>query len=92
MDIIKVIKYAALLRPILSTLIDEAEALVPEGGKGQQKLEAVKAGLASLWSGIDTITESFQSAWPAIQQVIAIFVGMRNALGVFKTGPGPKAG
>ena len=88
MNLVKLLKIAAVLRPILSELIADAEALIPEGGKGSAKLAAVKAGLQALWSGLAIAgAGSLDEAWPEIQAIISSMVAIRNALGLFKSLP-----
>lgn len=72
------------LVPVVRELIDDAEKLFPEGGKGSDKLAAVKAGLEAFWAQVSGDAAVLMTAWPTIQAFIGGLVAVRNALGAFR--------
>lgn len=65
------------LIPALIELIKAIEEAIPGQGKGEQKLAAVRAIVEQTYEkGVD--------AWPSLEKVISVLVGLFNATGVFK--------
>ena len=84
MNILETAKSLLGLLPSVISAVKSVEALVPEGGKGKEKLELVKITLQAAYSvGNATLTE-FEQIWPAINAVITAVVNFLNAHGIFK--------
>jgi hypothetical protein len=57
-------------------LVKIVEKLMPEKGKGAEKLSLVRAM-------VEEAVGDIQEIWPQIERVIAIFVKLANAAGTF---------
>lgn len=67
------------LAPIVAEAVDAVEALVPQGGKGAEKLAMVRSWIETAYGDAQLIAQ----LWPAIQTTIDRVVSVRNALGQF---------
>lgn len=67
----------AQIIPAIINIIKAVEDAIPDGGKGSEKLNAVKAILEASLDG-------FNELWPTLEKVIAVFVSLFNSLGIFK--------
>lgn len=63
--------------PMIIELIKTVEKLIPESGKGKEKLAYVR-------NIIETASPDLMNAWESIEKIIGISVSMFNTLGVFK--------
>lgn len=70
--------YIALIPQIIEA-VKTVEKLLPEGGRGKEKLAAVRAIVEGAYGDI-------AAAWPNIEVVIGLFVKFANASGLFKKG------
>lgn len=70
--------YLALI-PTIVEIIKTVEQLMPEGGRGKEKLAAVRAMVEGVYGDIT-------GAWPQIETVIGLFVRLANLSGKFKKG------
>jgi len=66
------------LVPVIVELIKEIEKIIPEGGKGQEKLEFAHKLLEAGYEEVTTL-------WPVIEKVIAATVTLLNSTGILKT-------
>lgn len=76
----KVLSIAKLLLSIGPAIIGfmmELEKLFPEGGKGKEKLAALKAYVQGLWNTLGDAVPKFEEAWPKIEAIVAF---VKNAL------------
>lgn len=65
------------LLPAIIIAIKAIEEAIPEQGKGEAKLAAIRAML-------EQIDGSMAVLWPQIAGVVSVLVGLFNAVGVFK--------
>lgn len=73
-------KWAIMVLQLLPAIIEAIKAIetaIPEGGKGKEKLAAMRAILV----GAD---QSLEELWPIIEKTIGVLVGLFNAVGTFK--------
>lgn len=68
-----------ILIPTIIEIVKTVEKLMPEGGKGKEKLAAVRAMVEGVYGDVS-------AAWPQIETVISLFVRLANVAGVFKRG------
>lgn len=73
----KTLLFIVQLIPALIEIIKAVESLLPEGGKGSEKLDLVRSILVRTYEGV---TEYM----PTIENVIAVIVEFANKTGVFK--------
>ena len=77
------------LLPLLINVIKAVEAAIPAGGKGREKLEAIKGVLVASDSNVSSV-------WTTLEAVISVLVGLFNNTGAFtRTGgtpPNPDVG
>ena len=66
----------ALIKAITAA-VRAIEELMPESGKGSEKLAAIRAMLEGAVDGLE-------QKWPAIEKIIGAVVSLYNAIGVFK--------
>lgn len=64
------------LVPVLISAIRGVEELIPEGGKGKEKLALIEQIMTVSYEGISDI-------WPTLQRVIAAIVSTANSVGLF---------
>ena len=62
--------------PALIGVITALETAAPEGGKGSEKLAAVKEIMSVLYDDLHLM-------WEPIEKIVGILVGLFNKLGVF---------
>lgn len=65
-------------------LVKTAESMMPESGKGADKLAFVEGALRTLFEKLGEGQAAFEQAWPRIQRLISLGVSVSNALGWFK--------
>ena len=83
MKFIQTAKMILSLLPAIIEAIRAIEAVMPEGGKGKEKLAIVKAAVESAAVTADGTMVAFDAVWPAIANTISAIVGVFNATGVF---------
>ena len=71
------LKLIVQLLPLVIQLLKQAEELLPEKGKGAEKLNLVRAWLEAASGGIDDL-------WPSLEKLIAVTVSFFNQVGTFK--------
>lgn len=81
LDIIRII---AALIPAIKALIREVEEMLPESGRGGEKLALVREMLEAVFDTLDDIPVAFAEIWPALERLIAKFVAVFNAVGEFR--------
>ena len=84
MNILEIAKSLLGLLPSVITAVKSVEDLIPDGGKGKDKLELVKNTLQAAYSIGDATLAEFEQIWPAINAVITAVVAFMNAHGIFK--------
>ena len=73
----QVLLLIAKLIPALIALIKAIEEALPMAGMGSEKLAAVRKIIEAAFEGAS-------EAWPIIEKVISIIVGLFNQTGIFK--------
>ncbi len=63
--------------PALIEIIKKVEDVLPDGGKGKEKLALVKDIISEAYDGVSEI-------WPALESIVAKFVEFANTVGLFK--------
>ncbi len=66
------------LVPVLISAIRSVEELIPEGGKGKEKLALIQNIMTTSYEGISEV-------WPIVAKVISSIVETANIVGSFKT-------
>lgn len=64
------------LLPAIIAAVKALEEAIPDGGKGAEKLEAVR-------QIIETVDDAAKALWPQISGVITVLVGLFKKTGVF---------
>lgn len=64
------------LLPAIIAAVKALEDAIPDGGKGAEKLEAVRQML-------EAVDEGVRALWPQIASVIGVLVGLFNKVGAF---------
>ena len=83
MKFIQTAKMILSLLPAIIEAIRAIEAVMPEGGRGKEKLAIVKAAIDSAAVAADGTMTAVEAVWPAISNTISTIVGVFNATGVF---------
>jgi hypothetical protein len=81
---ITMIKLLISLGPDIIKFIKAMEELMPEGGKGAEKLAIVRSFLEGAWQGFGTALPAFEEFWPKLNIIITMLVSTFNAAGIFK--------
>lgn len=63
--------------PSIIEVIKMVEELLPESGKGAQKLALVKDIIGAVY-------EDIMDSWESIEKVVGVIVSWLNAMGIFK--------
>lgn len=79
-----VLRVVAALIPAVKALIREVEELIPEGGRGADKLAIVRDMLEAAFDALDDVPVAFAEVWPVLQRLIDKFVSIFNAIGEFR--------
>lgn len=69
----------AQLIPAIIEMIKAVEQAIPDKGKGQEKLQAIR-------NILEVTVDGFAALWPSLEKVIATLVTLFNAVGMFKKG------
>lgn len=64
--------------PTIRAVMDTADELIPEGGKGQQKLDYVRNTVTSAWTIAGAAQEFVESVWPLVEKAIAAICAARK--------------
>lgn len=64
------------LLPAIIAAVKALEEAIPDGGKGAEKLEAVRLI-------IEAVDEGVRALWPQISAVVSVLVGLFHKTGVF---------
>jgi hypothetical protein len=87
MKFLAVFKLVLAIFPNVIDLIKAAEAMMPEPGRGAEKLEYVRSVLQDLYERFDEAKPSFSDLWAKIKPLIDMTVAFFNSLGLFKKQP-----
>lgn len=71
------LKLIVQLLPLIIQLMKQAEELLPQSGKGAEKLALVRSWLEAAAGGLDEL-------WPSLEKIISVTVNMFNRVGIFK--------
>lgn len=83
MQYLAIIKIVLGLLPVIMDAIKAIEAVLPSGGQGQAKLEALKGIISSAYNAATDTSIKFEAMWPVLQGVITTVVTLFNNTGVF---------
>lgn len=84
MQFLTILKLILSILPLLIDAIKLIEQAIPETGKGEAKLAAVRSIVESSYDAADESLPVFEALWPALQKTIGGLVGAFNATGIFK--------
>jgi hypothetical protein len=84
MKAVQIWKTLLSMLPAIIEAIKAIEAALPDGGKGEDKLIAVREVLQAGYAVAEDQDQPFEKLWPAIQNVVAALVRLFNKVGVFK--------
>jgi hypothetical protein len=82
--ILQTIRNLMALRPAIEAAVHMAEDMLPNGGKGAEKLQATLAILQAAFSTVEGVTQTYEQLKPAIAGMIGVIVSAYNTMGVFK--------
>lgn len=74
MNFIEVAKAIFQLMPVVIEAVKQVEAMFPEGGKGQLKLEMVRSTLEEGYKIVGNTAQDFAALWPALNAIITVAV------------------
>lgn len=72
------------LLPAIIAAVTAIEQALPDGGKGEAKLELVRATLQSAYDTAEDKFGSFEALWKTVQPIVSAVVSFANAAGIFK--------
>ena len=81
---IALIKLLISLGPDIMKFMKAIEEMLPESGKGAEKLAILRGYLEGAWQGFGTALPAFEEFWPKLNTVISAMVSTFNAIGWFK--------
>lgn len=81
LDILKVV---AALIPLIKQLIRDVEELIPESGRGAEKLTIVRELLEAAFDALEDVPVVFSEVWPFLERLIGKFVDLLNRIGEFR--------
>lgn len=85
MKALQIWKILLSMLPAIIEAIKAIELALPDGGKGEEKLNAVRGVLEAGYAVAEDKDQPFEVLWPAIQRAIAALVTLFNRAGVFKS-------
>lgn len=85
---VQAVKTVTSVLPALADAVKAAEALVPGGGAGAEKLKVVEATLRGAYRVSVDAEVAFDALWPALSGAVSGLVGLYNTTGIFKTSKG----
>jgi hypothetical protein len=78
-----IVKAAAEILPVVASLVQAVEAVMPQSGQGSVKLAAVRVMLQNAYNQVEHASAAFDQVWPLVQPAIAAMVTVYNATGLF---------
>ena len=78
MQFLIILKTVISILPSLIAVIATLESAVPQGGKGQQKLEALKGIMQSIHNMSDDASVPFEKLWGALAPITGILVQLQK--------------
>lgn len=84
MQYVQMLKLVLTLLPLLIDTIKAIEAAIPDGGKGEAKLAAVRAVMEGAYKAATDMTVAFDTLWPALSSTVTAIVTLYNTTGTFK--------
>jgi len=82
--LLTILQLIAALGPALIGFLQAIEDALPQGGFGQQKLEAVLQMVRGAFDTLKDIDVTFDEVRPVLERTIAALVALFNATGKFK--------
>lgn len=89
MNFIEILKLVFSLLPILHDAVAAVEALFPQGGNGQKKLDMVRAILEQAMSASGAASSTFSIVWPVLSTTIGSIVAIKKAVSSTVSAPAP---
>jgi len=86
MQFLQTVKLIISLFPVLLEAVKAAEAALPGGGNGAQKLALVRVIIESAYALAGDVKEAFDKIWPALEKVVDAVVAAFNVTGIFRRG------
>jgi hypothetical protein len=81
---IALIKLLISLGPDIMKFIKAIEEMMPDSGKGSEKLAVLRGYLEAVWEGFGTGLPAFEEFWPKLNAVVTAVVATFNSIGWFK--------
>lgn len=81
---IEVTKIVISIFPAIISAVKTVEQLLPENGRGKDKLALIRAQLEAAFMIVGSFDISFDELWPGIELTISRLVSIFNAGGDFK--------
>lgn len=75
---LEIVKIVLQLLPAIITAIKAVEEVLPESGKGAEKLMLIR-GI------IESVSAESKAIWPCLESTISTIVDWFNKVGIFKT-------
>lgn len=86
-NFLNILRVVVALIPLVTDLVRQIEAAIPQSGQGAAKLEMVRQMLQSTYDKANDATVAFEQIWPTVQSLVASLVTIYNNLGLFKKAP-----
>jgi hypothetical protein len=84
MEYLKLLQSVVMLLPTLAEAVKSIEALFPESGQGQKKLEAVRGMMEDSYKVAGETAGAFQQIWPIASGAVGSLVKLYNQTGAFQ--------
>jgi len=83
MNVFQAVENVVGYMPAIISAVQAVESVVPGGGNGAAKLDAVKTILQTGYNVAEGVTKDFEAVWPSIQPAIDAVVKLFNSAGIF---------
>jgi hypothetical protein len=81
---IATLKLLLSIGPDLMKFMKSIEDMLPDSGKGAEKLAILRGYLEGAWAGLGNALPAFEEFWPKLNTVITAVVSVFNSVGLFK--------
>lgn len=78
MQFFTILRLAIGMLPVLIATITTLETSFPQGGVGQQKLEALKGIIQAVYTASNDATVPFENLWAALAPMVSAIVALMN--------------
>jgi len=84
MHFIEIFKLILSIFPLIINAVKTVEAVVPQQGKGMEKLELIRSMLEAAYQSSNQVYGAFEQVWPVLKGTVDSIVKLFNSTGLFK--------